>query len=132
MNRVRTANITNNLGHFNGRCGFGALMGSKNVRAVAALGTERLEYADPHFLRETAQHYAKTFKDNPLGEALFVYGTTAFPEILSSGGALPVDNGKMLVPQERPGVGKTGNNLGPATAPPAAGAGAGESVPTIP
>jgi len=39
-----------------------------------------------------AQHYAKTFKDNPLGEALFVYGTTAFPEILSSGGALPVDN----------------------------------------
>jgi aldehyde:ferredoxin oxidoreductase len=92
MNRVRYANITNNLGHFNGRCGFGALMGSKNVRAVAALGTERISYADPDFLRQTAQHYAKTFKDNPLGEALFVYGTTAFPEILSSGGALPVDN----------------------------------------
>ncbi|MGD9042070.1 MAG: aldehyde ferredoxin oxidoreductase family protein [Desulfobacterales bacterium] len=92
MNRVRFANITNNLGHFNGRCGFGALMGSKNVRAVAALGTEKLEMHDPAFLRETAQHYAATFKNNPAGEALYVYGTTAFVEILSAAGALPVDN----------------------------------------
>ena len=92
MNRVRFANITNNLGHFNGRCGFGALMGSKNVRAVAALGSEKLEFQDPAFLRETAQHYAATFKNNPSGEALYVYGTTAFAEILSAAGALPVDN----------------------------------------
>ena len=42
MNLVRFANITNNLGHFNGRNGFGALMGSKNLRAVAALGTEKI------------------------------------------------------------------------------------------
>jgi aldehyde:ferredoxin oxidoreductase len=92
MNRVRYANITNNLGHFNGRCGLGAVMGSKNLRAVAALGTERIAYQDPDFLRQTAKDYENTFKDNPLGEALYVYGTTAFPEILSSGGALPVNN----------------------------------------
>ncbi len=92
MNRVRFANITNNLGHFNGRGGFGALMGSKNLRAVAALGTEKCAFASPEFLRETAQQYARTFKDNPAGEQLFVYGTTAFPEILSAAGALPVDN----------------------------------------
>jgi len=92
MKKVRFANITNNLGHFNGRCGLGAVMGSKNVRAVAALGSEKFTYADPDFLRDTAQNYAKTFRDNPLGEALFVYGTTAFPEILSAGGALPVNN----------------------------------------
>ena len=92
MNRVRYANITNNLGHFNGRGGFGALMGSKNLRAVAALGTEKLKFKAPDFLRETAQHYARTFKDNPLGEQLFAYGTTAFPEILSAAGALPVNN----------------------------------------
>jgi aldehyde:ferredoxin oxidoreductase len=92
MNRVRFANITNNLGHFNGRGGFGALMGSKNVRAVAALGSEKLEFHDPEFLRETAQHFAATFKNNPAGEALYVYGTTAFAEILSAAGALPVDN----------------------------------------
>ena len=92
MNRVRFANITNNLGHFNGRNGFGALMGAKNLRAVAASGTEKLAFQNPEFLRETAQNYARTFKDNPIGEQLFVYGTTAFPEILSAAGALPVNN----------------------------------------
>jgi len=92
MNRVRFANITNNLAHFNGRNGFGAVMGSKNVRAVAALGAEKIPFFDPDFLRQTAQNYAKTFKNNNLGNALFVYGTTAFCGILSAGGALPVDN----------------------------------------
>ncbi len=92
MNRVRFANITNNLGHFNGRGGFGALMGAKNLRAVAALGTEKIPYQRPEFLRETARHYARSFKDNPIGEQLFVYGTTAFPEILSAAGALPTNN----------------------------------------
>jgi aldehyde:ferredoxin oxidoreductase len=92
MNRVRFANITNNLGHFNGRNGFGAVMGSKNIRAVAALGTEKIPFFDVEFLRKKAQSYAKTFKDHPLGESLFVYGTTAFCGILSAGGALPVDN----------------------------------------
>jgi aldehyde:ferredoxin oxidoreductase len=92
MNRVRFANITNNLGHFNGRNGFGALMGAKNLRAVAALGTEKLTFENPEFLRNTAQDYARTFKENPIGEQLFVYGTTAFPEILSAAGALPVNN----------------------------------------
>ncbi|MBW2467726.1 MAG: aldehyde ferredoxin oxidoreductase family protein [Deltaproteobacteria bacterium] len=92
MNRVRFANITNNLGHFNGRGGFGALMGSKNLRAVAALGSAKLPYHAADVLRDTAQHFARTFKDNPIGEQLFVYGTTAFPEILSAAGALPVNN----------------------------------------
>ena len=78
MNLVRFANITNNLGHFNGRNGFGALMGSKNVRAVAALGTEKIPFHNPEFLKQTAVDYAKTFKDLDLGKGLFVYGTTAF------------------------------------------------------
>jgi len=92
MNRVLFANITNNLGHFNGRCGLGALMGDKNVRAVAALGTEKISLFNPEFIHQTAKNYAKTFRDNPLGDALFVYGTTAFPELLSAGGSLPVNN----------------------------------------
>ena len=92
MNLVRYANITNNLGHFNGRNGFGALMGSKNLRAVAALGTEKIPLHNPEFLKQTAQEYAKTFKDIDLGKSLFVYGTTAFCGILSAIGALPVNN----------------------------------------
>lgn len=92
MRRVSFANITNNLGHFNGRGGFGAVMGSKNLRAVAALGNGAIEYRDPEFLRRTATEYAKSFRQNPVGDALYVYGTTAFPEILSAAGGLPVNN----------------------------------------
>ena len=92
MNLVRFANITNNLGHFNGRNGFGALMGSKNLRAVAALGKEKIPLQDPEFLKQTAVDYARTFKDIDLGKSLYVYGTTAFCGILSAIGALPVNN----------------------------------------
>ncbi len=92
INQVLFANITNNLGHFNGRNGFGALMGSKNLRAVAALGSDKIKFFDPDFLNQTAKNYARSFRDNPLGEALYTYGTTAFPELLSAAGALPVDN----------------------------------------
>ena len=92
MNKVRYANITNNLGHFNGRNGFGALMGAKNLRAVAALGSAKINFHNPEFLRQTAKAYAQSFRDNPLGDALYVYGTTAFPELLSTAGALPVNN----------------------------------------
>ena len=92
INQVLFANITNNLGHFNGRNGFGALMGSKNLRAVAALGSDKINFFDRDFLNRTAKEYARSFRDNPLGEALYTYGTTAFAELLSAAGALPVDN----------------------------------------
>jgi len=92
MHQVLFANITNNLGHFNGRNGFGALMGAKNLRAVAALGNRKIKFRNPEFLKKTAKKYATSFRDNPLGEALYTYGTTAFPKILSDAGALPVDN----------------------------------------
>ncbi len=92
MNLVRFANITNNLGHFNGRNGFGAVMGSKNLRAVAALGGDDPPVHNPDFLRQTATDYAKTFRKSPAGDALYVYGTTAFPEPLSAAGGLPINN----------------------------------------
>lgn len=92
MNRVRFANITNNLRHFNGRGGLGALMGSKNVRAVAATGTRKIRLYNPKLLSRLAKEYARTFKENPLGKALYDYGTTSLCEALSAVGGLPVDN----------------------------------------
>ena len=40
-NLVRFARITNDLRHFNGRTGMGAVMGSKNLKAVAVRGSTR-------------------------------------------------------------------------------------------
>ena len=42
-NLVRFAGITNDLRHFNGRNGMGAVMGSKNLRAVAVRGLQRYQ-----------------------------------------------------------------------------------------
>jgi len=86
MNRVRYANITNNLRHFNGRNGLGAVMGSKNVRAVAATGTGKIRLYDPKGLNRTAKAYARTFRENPAGKALYDYGTTGLCEIFSKAG----------------------------------------------
>jgi len=52
---VLYANIVNELKHFNGRCGFGAVMGSKNLRAIAVRGKLKPEYADPDAIRELAR-----------------------------------------------------------------------------
>ena len=42
-NLVRYAGITNDLRHFNGRNGMGAVMGSKNLRAIAVRGSQRYQ-----------------------------------------------------------------------------------------
>ena len=56
------------------------------------LGTQKLNFRNLDYLKQTAKKYAASFRDNPLGEALYTYGTTAFPKILSDAGALRVDN----------------------------------------
>ncbi len=55
---VLFANITNELKHFNGRCGFGAVMGSKNLRAIAVRGTTKPDYADLEKIKELAREGA--------------------------------------------------------------------------
>ena len=59
-----------------------------------------------------AKNYAQTFKDNPLGEALYVYGTTAFAGLLSNAGALPVNNfRRSALDDAQPVTGDTYNDL---------------------
>ena len=44
---IRFANVSNDVEHFNGRTGMGAVLGSKNLKAVAVRGTKRMESAEP-------------------------------------------------------------------------------------
>ncbi|MBN1882990.1 MAG: aldehyde ferredoxin oxidoreductase family protein [Deltaproteobacteria bacterium] len=91
-NLVRYANLGNDLGHFNGRNGLGAVMGSKNLKAVAVKGSKKLPLADPKALKNIAKEFAQTFKDNPIGNSLFEYGTTIGVNAMMAGGALPTNN----------------------------------------
>ena len=54
-NMVKYACISNELAHFNGRTGLGAVMGSKNLKAVAVRGNLPIEYDNPEFLKELAK-----------------------------------------------------------------------------
>ena len=93
-NLVRFAGITNDLRHFNGRNGMGAVMGSKNLRAVAVRGNQRYQGIahDPETLMELGRKIAKNVRENPLSWDLQQRGTPGLVEPLNAGGILPTRN----------------------------------------
>ncbi len=89
---VRYANITNELAHFNGRNGLGAVMGSKNLRALAVRGTRKVEMANPAPVTEAARWVASNMKEHPQASVLHQTGTPAGIVPVNSSGALPTNN----------------------------------------
>ncbi len=93
-NLVRFAGLTNELRHFNGRTGMGAVMGSKNLRAVAVRGRTRYNQIahDPKALVALGRSLAGRVKENPLAWGLQDKGTPGLVEPLNTSGMLPTRN----------------------------------------
>lgn len=93
-NLVRMACITNDLRHFNGRNGIGAVMGSKKLRAIAVRGHQRyLSLAkDAAALGELGRKLAKEVQAHPASVDLQRRGTPGLVEGLNAGGILPTLN----------------------------------------
>ncbi len=93
-NRVRFAGITNDLRHFNGRNGMGAVMGSKNLRAIAVRGTHRYQnnVYDSAALMALGRKIAKEVTHHPASYDLQQRGTPGIVEALNAGGILPTLN----------------------------------------
>lgn len=93
-NQVRFASITNDLRHFNGRNGMGAVMGSKNLKAVAVRGRQRyLSLAhDPEALTALGRKLAAEVPKSPQSLDLQKRGTPGLVEGLNAGGMLPTLN----------------------------------------
>ncbi|MBI9046287.1 MAG: aldehyde ferredoxin oxidoreductase family protein [Anaerolineaceae bacterium] len=93
-NLVRFAGITNDLRHFNGRNGMGAVMGSKNLRAIAVRGRTRYQSfaRDPKALVALGSKLARRVKENPQSWSLQNTGTPGLVEPLNTGGLLPTRN----------------------------------------
>jgi aldehyde:ferredoxin oxidoreductase len=93
-NLVRFAAITHDLRHFNGRTGMGAVMGSKNLKAIAIRGSHRfLDLAhDPQTLSDLGRKLAKAVKDHPQSWELQARGTPGLTRGLNAGGILPTRN----------------------------------------
>ncbi len=92
---VLFANITNELKHFNGRAGLGAVMGSKNLRAIACRGKVKPEYADPGKIRELAKSYAAKVQAEGFYNLFRRYGTTLNVTWNTDLGGLPTKNWTM-------------------------------------
>ncbi len=93
-NLVRYAALINELRHFNGRSGMGAVMGSKNVKAIAVRGTGKYsDYAhDPQAIAELSRRIAKRVKEHPQSWDLQEKGTPGLVAGLNAGGILPTRN----------------------------------------
>ena len=87
---VRTACVINDLRHAAGRCGLGAVMGSKNLKAVAARGRTSVPLGDSDQVRELSRWMRDNWKDKAWG--LYDTGTDGGLVDLSEFGALPTRN----------------------------------------
>ncbi len=90
-NLVRYACVISDLYSAAGRCGIGAVMGSKNLKAVALRGTGRVEIADEETFRDLAKKAAKDTMED-WGEDLYKDGTDGSLDDLHGSGRLPTMN----------------------------------------
>ncbi len=60
-NLVRYANVLSDWARAGGRCGMGAVMGSKNLKALVARGTNGVRVAKPDALLRSAQEFREAF-----------------------------------------------------------------------
>jgi len=91
-NLVRFANIVNELKHFNGRNGLGAVMGSKKLKAIAVRGTKPIGLYNKERVSQVTKEITKRVMDNPLSRDLRELGTPAVVRGFYEAGCLPSYN----------------------------------------
>ncbi|MEM2643926.1 MAG: aldehyde ferredoxin oxidoreductase family protein [Candidatus Bathyarchaeia archaeon] len=91
-NLVRFACIIVDLRNAAGRTGMGAVMGSKNLKAIAVRGRERVEVYDPNKLRELSRWLNENMSKFRFVNDLHNYGTGAGMDAGAASGNLPFRN----------------------------------------
>ncbi len=84
--------VQNDLEHFNGRTGMGAVMGSKNLKAVAARGRKKPEMADSEAVKALRKWHNERIKEHPPNVGLAKFGTTVLVKALNDTGILTTHN----------------------------------------
>ena len=93
-NLVLYAAVVNDLHRAAGRSGVGAVMGSKNLKAIAVRGTKGVgNVADPKEFMKVTFEKKKILADNAVtGQGLPTYGTQVLMNVVNEIGALPTRN----------------------------------------
>ena len=87
---VRYACVINDLKHAAGRTGMGAVMGSKNLKCIAASGSAAVPLADGDGIRDLARWLSQNWREKALG--MHELGTSGGLIGLSETGRLPTRN----------------------------------------
>ena len=88
---VRYACILNDLKYANGRSGLGAVMGSKNLKAIAVRGHNRLEFKDPEKIKEIGKWYSENWPKHPGALSRSKLGTSDGLLATNADGILPTE-----------------------------------------
>jgi aldehyde:ferredoxin oxidoreductase len=93
-NLVLFAAVVNDLHRAAGRSGVGAVMGSKNLKAIAVRGTQGVgNIANPKEFMKVTFEKKKVLADNAVtGQGLPAYGTQVLMNVINEVGALPTRN----------------------------------------
>lgn len=92
-NLVPFAAIMNDRDRAAGRGGMGAVMGSKNLKAIAAAGSQAVEIADPEGYKAMSARLDRAVDKNPVtGKSLQVLGTSVLVNIINAHGMFPTRN----------------------------------------
>ena len=75
---------------FAGRCGLGAVMGAKKVKAVAVRGTKKVEVHDPEAVRGLIQKYQKQINQTTVENEFRLHGTPGLCETAEGLGDMPI------------------------------------------
>ncbi len=90
---VKFACVVNDMHRAAGRSGVGAVMGSKNLKAVAIRGTKGVSVKDPKRFMEATTAAKKVLADHPVtGQGLPAMGTQVLMNVINEVGALPTRN----------------------------------------
>ncbi len=91
-NQVAFSTIVSSGNRVNGRCGMGAVMGSKNLKALALRGTNIIEYADPLELISESMSIRQKIAEHNEYKKRYELGTTMLMNDLNSIGILPTQH----------------------------------------
>ena len=90
-NLVKYAAIINGAGRAAGRCGFGALMGKKKLKALVVKGKEQIEFEDKDSLMKEGKKNTDAIKSNFIYNFISHYGTLCYTDIGSVIGDVPAN-----------------------------------------
>jgi aldehyde:ferredoxin oxidoreductase len=91
-NLVRYSAIINNLSRAAARTGVGAVMGSKNLKAISVRGTGSVEVAEPEKFNKLIDETLEKIYDDPAYPSLSFYGTPFLVDLSYISGGLATNN----------------------------------------